>query len=279
MFSTLTNPEALLATRVFTGRKAESADIFNRVGTGLKIPGALEDASSFAIAQGVRGEVRAWQAVRQGLSAAAGVVKVAETAATSISNLLNELQEKYVEYFTADLQGQAIVSNHINAILDQIDLMANQAEFNGVNLINVDQATVATPAPADEGTTFNFNGPGTNTHTMPATSGTVTLSYTATGNGGGPLRLLYNGAAVDLQNVNPPQTGTLSFAYPATPVTDFSVEKLGAPGVSLDYVFFFTPDQIGVVGDFKVLQDPENNEIDVQTRSMLATDLGLRPRP
>ena len=68
MFSTLTNSEALLATRVFSGRKIEAAEIFNRVGTGLKIPGALEDASSFAIAQGVRGEVRAWQTVCQGLS-------------------------------------------------------------------------------------------------------------------------------------------------------------------------------------------------------------------
>jgi|GEM_PF-1874649 hypothetical protein len=46
MFSTLTNSEALLATRVFSGRKIEAAEIFNRVGTGLKIP----DASSFAIA-------------------------------------------------------------------------------------------------------------------------------------------------------------------------------------------------------------------------------------
>ena len=93
MFSTLINPGALMATRVFSGRKIEAAEAFNRVGIGLKIPGALEDASSFVIAQGVRGEVRAWQAVCQRLSTAAGVVKVAETAATSISNLLNEYRK------------------------------------------------------------------------------------------------------------------------------------------------------------------------------------------
>jgi hypothetical protein len=71
---------------------------------------------------------------------------------------IERVQEKYIEYFTADLQGWTIILNHINAILDQIDLMANQAEFNVVNRINRDQATVATRPPVDE-RIFKFRRP------------------------------------------------------------------------------------------------------------------------
>lgn len=278
MFSTRTNPEAMLASRMFTANTTATADVFNRVGTGLKVPGAVEDASSFSIAQGVRGEVRAWQAVRQGLGGAVGVLKVAEAGATAISNLLNDLKEKYVQYFTADTQGQTIISNDITAILDQMDQMANQATFNGTNLINRDQAGLVVTPPPDEGTTFTFNGAGSNTHTLPAVPGTVTLSFTATGTGGGPLRLIYNGVNQDQEPINPPETGTLTFTYPATPATNFTVQKTGSPNTDIDYVFFFTPDANGgVEGEFRVLQDPENNEIDVQFRSMLTSDMSLRP--
>jgi hypothetical protein len=82
----------------------------------------------------------------------------------------------------------------------------------------------------------------------------------------------------DQEPINPPETGTLTFSYPATPATSFTVQKTGSPNTDIDYVFFFTPDATGAVeGEFRVLQDPENNEIDVQYRSMLADDMGLRP--
>ena len=71
-----------------------------------------------------------------------------------------------------------------------MDQMANQATFNGVNLINCDQAGLVVTPPPDAGTTFTFNGAGSNAHTLPATPGTVTLSFSATGTGGGPLRLI-----------------------------------------------------------------------------------------
>src|SRR3546814_17863342 len=38
----------------------------NRVSTGLKVAGALDDASNFSIAQGIRGELKAIGAVPQG---------------------------------------------------------------------------------------------------------------------------------------------------------------------------------------------------------------------
>lgn len=277
MVSVITNPEALRATQAFGLAQSSQAGVQNRVSTGLKVTGAREDASNFSIAQGIRTDVRAWEAVHKGLGTGLGSIKVAVAAAESISNLIAELKKKVVEYHATDSARQPIVEADIDEVLDQIDLMAEQATFNGNNLINRDQASLTYTPPADEGTTFTFNGAGSNTHAMPTVSGTVTLSFTATGSGGGPLRLIYNGVTQDSEAISPPETGTLNFAYPATPTTDFTVQKAGSPNTDIDYVFFFTPDSTNTEGEFKVLEDTDGGAIDVQYRSMLADDLGLRP--
>src|SRR3546814_17208530 len=58
----------------------------NRVSTGLKVAGALDDASNFSIAQGIRGELKAIGAVTQGLNHAKGIGQVAIAGATAISD-------------------------------------------------------------------------------------------------------------------------------------------------------------------------------------------------
>src|SRR3546814_11039482 len=69
----------------------------NRVSTGLKVAGALDDASNFSIAQGIRGELKAIGAVTQGLNNAKGIGKVAIAGATGITDLLQTVRPKLTE--------------------------------------------------------------------------------------------------------------------------------------------------------------------------------------
>ena len=46
-----------------------------RVATGLRVSNALDDASNFAIAQGMRGQIRGQTAVMQGISNTQGLLK------------------------------------------------------------------------------------------------------------------------------------------------------------------------------------------------------------
>lgn len=60
MLTLRTNATANVAVRNH-GSAQRTLDLYaKRVGTGLRVAGALEDASNFSIAQGVRTEVRAW---------------------------------------------------------------------------------------------------------------------------------------------------------------------------------------------------------------------------
>ena len=72
-------------------------DYVNLGSTGLKVSSALDDASTFAVAQGLRGDIKGYNAVNQALGAAKGFANVALSAATSISNKMQDIKAKLVQ--------------------------------------------------------------------------------------------------------------------------------------------------------------------------------------
>ena len=87
-----TNSSAFIALRTLNSVNRNLDQTQNRVSTGLKIAGALDDASNFSIAQGIRGELKAIGAVTQGLNNAKGIGKVALAGTTGISDLLQTVR-------------------------------------------------------------------------------------------------------------------------------------------------------------------------------------------
>ncbi|MBO6560642.1 MAG: hypothetical protein JJ959_08900 [Nisaea sp.] len=135
-----TNPSSLTALRTLNEINRNADEIQNRVSTGLKVAGAVDDASNFAIAQGVRTELRAWSAVTQGLRQAQGVLKVAIAAAEGTSDLLIAMKEKTVAARNAGLtteQRQIIHDDYIELYNQAQDLVERQASFNGFNLVTI----------------------------------------------------------------------------------------------------------------------------------------------
>src|SRR3546814_7802584 len=72
-----TNPGVFVALRTINSVNRNLDVSQNRVSTGLKVAGALDDASNFSVAQGIRGELTAIGAVTQGLNNAKGIGNVA----------------------------------------------------------------------------------------------------------------------------------------------------------------------------------------------------------
>ena len=63
-----------------------------RVNTGLRVSGAADDASSYQIAQGMKGDQAGYQAVQIALGLGAATVNTALKAGESISDLLTEMK-------------------------------------------------------------------------------------------------------------------------------------------------------------------------------------------
>lgn len=152
--SILTNPEALVALRNLERTNGLLANTQNRVSTGLKVTGAIDDASNFAIAQGIRGDIKALGAVTQGLNNAKGIAKVAIAGTTAISDLLQTVRQKLTELSNEGITStqRSILTNDFAQLLSQAANFIDNAVFNGVNLL--DTAAVST----DINTLANING-------------------------------------------------------------------------------------------------------------------------
>lgn len=110
----------------------------NRVSTGLKVNSAVDDASSFSIAQGVRGNLKAYEAVSQGLSNGRGVAAVTLAGATAISDLLGDVQKKITEGQNAgnSTEQQSILNSDFSNLVSQINTFITNATYNGRNLLS-----------------------------------------------------------------------------------------------------------------------------------------------
>jgi flagellin len=132
-----TNVGALLALRNLNITNEGLAKTQDRVSTGLKVIGAKDDASSFAIAQGIRADLKAYQAVEQGLANGKGIGDVAIAGATQISNLLTDMKKKAIEGMNAGntASQQSILAADFAAMKSQFDTFVSNASYNGKNLL------------------------------------------------------------------------------------------------------------------------------------------------
>jgi len=153
--SVLTNPASFVALRNLNSINRNLDTTQNRVSTGLKVTGALDDASNFAIAQGIRGELKAIGAVTQGLNNAKGIGKVALAGATGISDLLQTVRQKLTELSNEGIttSQRQILANDFDQLLSQAANFIDNAVFNGRNLLDS-----AGAGSADINTLSNLNG-------------------------------------------------------------------------------------------------------------------------
>lgn len=149
-----TNVSALVALQNLNSTNRALDSVQNRVSTGLRITGAKDDASSFAIAQGIRGDLKAFSAVSQGIANAKGVMTVALAAATEISNLAGDIQAKVTQARNAanTTAQQTILNADFSQLVNQIQTFIANASYNGRNLLKTTAMSVNVIANIDGST-------------------------------------------------------------------------------------------------------------------------------
>ena len=137
MSSVNTNVGALSVLKTLRATMFEMNTVQNRVSTGLRVSSALDDASVFAVAQGLRGDIKAYNAVSQALGAAKGMAKVALSATTQISNKMQDIQAKIVQLAdeSISVETRTTYQNDLRAMLEEVKTYIANATYNDVNLI------------------------------------------------------------------------------------------------------------------------------------------------
>ena len=160
-----------------------------QVSSGMKINGAVDDASGYAISERMRVQIRSLDQDNQNTQNGNSMMKVAEGAVSSTVDILKTLKEKVINAAndTNTDDDRATIQKELNQSIDQINDNAN-ITFNGKYLVDgthnqkvaattttftnqaMSTATVATSALTD---LLDRTGRNLNIHTQD----TITVSY------------------------------------------------------------------------------------------------------
>ncbi len=139
-FSINTNAGALVALQNLGTTNRRLNVVQNRINTGLKVSGAKDDASIFAIAQKQRAVLGGFSAVKDSLNRAVGGVDVALAGAEAISDLIIQMKEKAVSAADPgnDDPARAILNEDYQQLALQVQTIVLNAQFNGKNALRND---------------------------------------------------------------------------------------------------------------------------------------------
>ena len=137
MTSVNTNYGAMVALQQLNKTNNALEMTQSRINTGLKVSSAKDNGAIFAIAQGMRSDVAAYEGVQQSLDRSVSTVDTALAAGEAISDLLVEMKEKALSASDTSLSSSQrdAYNEDFEALRDQITTIVSNAEFNGANLI------------------------------------------------------------------------------------------------------------------------------------------------
>ena len=162
MNSVNTNAGAMIALQNLNTTNKDLGVTQARINTGLKIANAKDNGAIWAIAQNQRAESASLNSVVSSLQRGQSVADVAMSAGTAISDILVQMKEKVLAATEAGLStaSKQALSDEYQSLRDQIDTIANNASFDGVNLISstgVNNASIKAIANADATATIDID--------------------------------------------------------------------------------------------------------------------------
>jgi flagellin len=136
MLSVNSNYGASIALQSLSSTNKELGEIQNRISTGYKVASARDNGAVYAIAEGQRARVSSVAAVKDGIDRASSTVDVALAAGKSVGDILQKLKAKAVAAQADDLTAdqRTALQTDFASLRQQIDTIANAAQFNGANL-------------------------------------------------------------------------------------------------------------------------------------------------
>jgi flagellin len=136
MLSVNSNYGASIALQSLNQTNKELTSVQNAISTGLKVSSARDNGAVYAIAEGQRARVSSVAAIKDGIDRASSTVDVALAAGKSVGEILQKLKAKAVAAQADDLTAdqRTALQTDFASLRQQIDTIANAAQFNGANL-------------------------------------------------------------------------------------------------------------------------------------------------
>jgi len=114
-----------------------------KLSTGKRVNSALDNPNNFFTAQGLDNRASDLSNLLDSMSTAINTIQAANNGISAITKLVQSAQSLVSQaQQTSDTAVRANLASQFDAIRTQIDLLASDSGFNGINLLNGDNLTV-----------------------------------------------------------------------------------------------------------------------------------------
>ena len=171
-----TNVSSLTAQEAAQNTNKTLTNSLEKLSTGLRINKASDDASGLAIADKLRTQATS---INQGITngnSAVSLLQIADKSMGEQSNILDTIKAKLIQANTdtTSSEGRKSIGKDIKKLLEQLNNIAEQTNYNGRQLISASDGIAASSAH-----TFQVGEKSTDTITMAAvTANTTGLALT-----------------------------------------------------------------------------------------------------
>ncbi len=177
-----TNLFSINAQKNLARTQGDLTTAMQRLSSGLRINMAKDDAAGLAVATRMDAQARGLSVAERNANDGISLLQVADNALQSMSGVLQRMRELAVQsangtYSNADRTLMNTEFQELNAELDRI---ATQASFNGLNIVGADAGTFTFQVGANAGETITISLSDARTINNTTDSGT-TAGYTLAG--------------------------------------------------------------------------------------------------
>ena len=136
-----TNVAAINASRILRSSTLDLNKSLERLSSGLRINRAADDAAGLAIAEALRSQVRGTVVAQRNSQDGISLVQTAEGALTETTNALQRIRELAIQAAngTQSDSNRAALNAEVTELLQQIDDIALDTEFNGIRVLSAAQ--------------------------------------------------------------------------------------------------------------------------------------------
>ena len=137
------NIMALNANRQLGMNNSQVSKNLEKLSSGYKINRAGDDASGLAISEKMKAQIKGLKTASANSQDGISLVQTAEGALTEVHDMLNrmvELAGKSANGTIDNNTDRAALQKEMNALLEEIDRIADSTDFNGIKLLNGDLA-------------------------------------------------------------------------------------------------------------------------------------------
>ncbi len=144
-----TNIAALNASRVLSRSTVGLNRSLEQLASGLRINRARDDAAGLAIAEGFNSVVRGTRVAQRNAQDGVSLVQTAEGALSESTNILQRIRELAVQSAngTMTTANRAALQSEVTQLLEQIDDIATDTEFNGLRVLSAAQTLTLQAGP------------------------------------------------------------------------------------------------------------------------------------